>query len=206
MPLNSKLMLLEEGGALRAAADVLRRGGIVAFPTETVYGLAVRDGDRTARQRLRCLKQREANKPFQILLSSRRAAFERCPGLCRAGRKLARTFWPGPLTLVAKSSNGQWLGLRVPDHAVARSLARRVGGLIATSANLSGRRTARTGREVLKTLGGRVDLVLDGGVFVASKPSSVVRVSEDGWEVLREGALSAREIEAALGNNVFRKG
>ena len=206
MPVDSRLALLERANALRLAADALRRGGIVAFPTETVYGLAVRDGDRAALRRLRRLKQREADKPFQILLSSRCAAFRRCPGMCRAGRRLAEAFWPGPLTVVAKSASGHWLGLRVPDHAVARSLARRVRGLTATSANVAGGRPARTGREVLETFGDRVDLILDAGKIAAGVPSSVVRVSDEGWELLRTGALTAREIQVVLGDAPLRKG
>ena len=149
--------------ALRAAADVLLDGGVVAFPTETVYGLAVRCGDRAARTRLRRLKCREPAKPFQLLLASRRAALRLCPRMSALARALAHAFWPGPLTLVVRGPNGRWVGLRVPDHAVPRSLARRVGGaLVATSANRTGARPARTAVEVEKALGDRVDLVLDG--------------------------------------------
>lgn len=186
--------------ALRAAADVLLDGGVVAFPTETVYGLAVRCGDRAARTRLRRLKCREPAKPFQLLLASRRAALRLCPRMSALARALAHAFWPGPLTLVVRGPNGRWVGLRVPDHAVPRSLARRVGGaLVATSANRTGARPARTAVEVEKALGDGVDLVLDDGRAPLGRPSSVVRVSGGEWELLREGALTESQIRDVTG-------
>jgi len=186
--------------SLRDAAEALRGGGVVAFPTETVYGLAVHPGKPAARARLRRVKGRDSRKPFQLLLASRRAAMARCPSMPAAARRLARACWPGPLTLVVRARNGRWVGLRVPDHPVARSLARRCGGaLVATSANLSGEPPARTAREALDALGDRVDFVLDGGKTDLGAASSVVRVSEDGWQVLREGAIGKREIAAILG-------
>ena len=135
--------------AIARAATAVREGGVVAFPTETVYGLAVRAGDRAARARLARIKGREGKKPFQVLVSSRHAAVRMCGRLPLCARKLARALWPGPLTLVVKGRNGRWLGLRVPDHPVAAALLRRCGGsLVATSANLSGEKDAVTAAEV----------------------------------------------------------
>ena len=192
---------------MAAAAAVLRRGGIVAFPTETVYGLAVRPGDVVARARLRRLKRRSGAKPFQLLVSSRRRAMEMCGRVSALTQRLARACWPGPLTMVVKDRNGRWIGLRVPDHPVARSLARRIGGvLVATSANRSNRRAARTAQEALDAVGGRVDLVLDAGPAGLGVASTVVRVQRNGWELLREGAISRRAIGEIAGTMPSMKG
>ena len=179
----------------------------MAFPTETVYGLADRHGDRAARERLRRLKGRETGKPFQHLVSSRRKAFLLCAAVPAAARRLAKAHWPGPLTLVVKARNGRWLGLRVPDHPVALSLTRRAGGiLVATSANRSGTAPAKTAAEVRSAFGDRVALVLAGGRASVGEPSTVVRVGRDGVEVLREGAISRAEIMATAGLSQGRKG
>lgn len=194
-------------GAGAAAAKVLGAGGVVAFPTETVYGLAVRYGDRRARARLAQVKHRPHGRPFQILLSSSRRLGELCHALPEAARTLARTFWPGPLTLVVRAKTGRWLGLRVPDHPAARDLARRAGGmLVATSANLSGRRPARNADEVIRALGANVDFVLDGGAVGRGTASSVVRVSQTSWQLLREGAISRKQIENVLGSGPTARG
>ena len=196
-----------ERGALAAAAAVLRRGGVVAFPTETVYGLGVNYGKCAARRRLTRVKRRPAGQPFQLLASSRRRAAMIHGPLPPEAASLARAFWPGPLTLVVKDRRGRWVGLRVPDHPTARDLARRAGGLlVATSANISGERPALTAEAVLKAFGNDVDFVLDGGRVGLGVSSTVVRVCVDGWEVLREGAIATREIEAAFTGPARKKG
>ena len=172
----------------------------MAFPTETVYGLAVRPGDRSARARLSRIKGREAGKPFQLLVSSRREVLRLCGRLPAPARKAARAFWPGPLTLVVKSRTGRWVGLRMPDHPVARDLVRRAGGaLVATSANLSGRKEACSAAEVISALGDRVDVVLDGGSARHREPSSVLRCEGGNWSLLREGAIKRKAILRVLG-------
>ena len=190
-----------ERGAMAAAARVIKGGGVVAFPTETVYGLAVRPNDDAARVRLRRIKGRPAGKPFQILLSSRRRVGEYCSELPDVARRLARTFWPGPLTLVVKDRRGRWVGLRVPDHPVALDLARRAGGaLVATSANVSGCQAARNARELSGELVHRVDLVLVAAAG-RGKASTVVRVSHSDWKLLREGAISRRQVADIVGGD-----
>ena len=204
---NAILVSAAKRGSLLAAARVLQRGGVVSFPTETVYGLAVRMGDSAARARLRRVKRRSASRPFQILVSSRCRAIELCANASALVRKLARAFWPGPLTMVVRGGNGRWIGLRVPDHSLARSLARRLGGaLVATSANLSGNRPARSAQEALAAVGGRIDLVLDGGRANIGVASSVVRVHGDEWELLRAGAISRAALIKVAGTLPVRKG
>ena len=192
---------------MTAAAAALKRGGVVAFPTETVYGLAVRYGDRRAQARLARLKNRQPGKPFQVLLSSRQRVRQLCGQLPEMASKLARAYWPGPLTLVVRNRSGRWIGLRVPDHPVARELARRAGGaLAATSANLSGRRPALAAKEVLEAFDAGVDLVLDGGPVAIGEASSVVRVSRRHWQMLREEAIAQSEIENLLGSHTKKEG
>ena len=184
---------------LRAAAAILESGGIVAFPTETVYGLAVRVSDTGARGKLRRLKGRSTNKPFQILLSSKSAATTLCGRMPAIAQRFAQACWPGPLTIVVRDEERRWQGLRLPDHQVARSLARRMrGAIVATSANVSGSRPALTAKQVVDGVQG-VDLVLDGGRAKIGKPSSVVRVNEDAWELLREGAIDRQTLVRIAG-------
>jgi L-threonylcarbamoyladenylate synthase len=192
--------------AIARAAAAVREGGVVALPTETVYGLAARTGDRAARARLVRIKGREGKKPFQVLVSSRNAALRMCGRLPDCARKLARALWPGPLTLVVKGRNGRWLGLRVPDHPVAAALLRQCGGsLVATSANLSGEKDAVTAAQVISALGSRVDVLLDGGPAQRRRPSTVVKCDGENWSILREGAIRRTTILRLLAPDRRRK-
>ncbi|MGD2175952.1 MAG: L-threonylcarbamoyladenylate synthase [Candidatus Brocadiaceae bacterium] len=183
---------------LRRAARLLREGRIVAFPTETVYGLGVRCDDGRAVERLRELKQRPVGKEFSLLVSSLEDA-ERYGELSGSARRLAEAFWPGPLTLVVPDGRGADVGLRCPDSATARELVRLTGvALAAPSANLSGEPPALTADRVLRDFGGRIAAMVDGGEVAIGVASTVVRASAEQVEVLREGALSEEEIRAAL--------
>jgi tRNA threonylcarbamoyl adenosine modification protein (Sua5/YciO/YrdC/YwlC family) len=171
------------------AARAIACGRLVAFPTDTVYGLGADSSRKEAVERLYEVKRRDRAKPFAVLVPSARAAREAAPVWPPLARKLARVHWPGALTIVAGGR-----GFRVPDHAGARALASRTaGGLAATSANRSGGSEPRSAEEVVEALGADVDLVLDGG-RTAGTPSSVVRVEGESLEVLREGRLSAEEL------------
>ncbi len=175
------------------AARVLGEGGLVAFPTDTVYGLGA-DGSRPdAVERLYTVKGRDRAKPFARLVPDARAAGEVAPRWGRLARKLARACWPGALTIVVGG-----VGLRVPAHRAARALASKLsgltgGGLLATSANRSGEPDPRTAREVIEALGSDVDLVLDGGE-TAGVPSTVVRADGPRMEILRGGAIAEEEL------------
>lgn len=189
-------------GAVRRAGGVLREGGLVVFPTETVYGLGVRAGDPSARRRLALTKERDGRKPFQILAADLRAVRSLCPEMPPVALRLARRYWPGPLTLVVRRGRGAWVGIRVPDHPVARRLLREAGGVaVATSANLAGGRPALTAAEAVQSLGSRVDFVLDGGPARCGAPSTVVKVARDGWQLLREGVIPARDVARLVGTS-----
>ncbi|KPK65014.1 MAG: hypothetical protein AMK73_04240 [Planctomycetes bacterium SM23_32] len=192
---------LLDGGApehVARAAVLLCRGLVVAFPTETVYGLGARADDARAVARLARLKERPAGKPFTLLFASPEEALAAgVPG--RAARALAEAFWPGPLTLVIRDGRGGDVGLRCPDCELTRRVLRLVGAAVAApSANVSGGEPARSARDVLAVFEGRIAAVLDGGSAPLGVPSTVVRALDDEAEVLREGAVSEARIRAVL--------
>lgn len=197
-------------GAMERARDALRATEIVAIPTETVYGLVVLPTERGV-ERLLAAKQRSADKGIQLLVDSVEQA--RAVAVVPAvAERLAAAFWPGPLTLVlprrpdatlpTQLGGGRpTLGIRLPDHEVPRMLARELGPLAASSANISGQPDATTAELVLASLGDVVALVLDNGPVRGGVPSTVVDcTAPDGVpRILRLGALTEAEIRAAAG-------
>jgi L-threonylcarbamoyladenylate synthase len=190
--------------AVAEAARVVKRGGVVAIPTDTVYGLGCDPSSDKAVARLYEVKNREA-KPVPLLCADAAVA-ERLVDLDGVARKLAGLHWPGALTIVAPIKRGSslsrlldqgsgYLGVRVPDSEVCVALAGKVGGSITgTSANLSGRPSCRTAAQVAGSLDGRIELVIDGGEL-RGKESTVVKVSEGTVEVLRKGSVRIQEGE-----------
>ncbi|MGC4074267.1 MAG: L-threonylcarbamoyladenylate synthase [Nibricoccus sp.] len=199
--------------ALRRLAAVLRRGELVAIPTETVYGLAANALDARACRRIFTAKRRPADDPLIVHVTDLRAA-ERLAEFNDAARLLARTFWPGPLTLVlpkrdcvpAIVTSGQdTVAVRAPAHTLARKLLTlaRVP-LAAPSANPFGYVSPTTAAHVLDGLGGRIPHVLDGGACAVGVESTIVDVSEPGrLVVLRPGAISAHELRTALAKGLL---
>lgn len=197
-----------EARLIEEAAACLRGGGLVAFPTETVYGLGARADAPEAVARLIRVKGRPEGKPFSVLVADADAA--QAPAeVSPIAQQLMQRYWPGPLTLVLPGKTGGMVGLRCPDHPVAQALVRAAGVPIAApSANQSGGAELRTASEVQAALGGAIDLILDGGPARlpaalaaqagAGRPSTVVEVTPSGWRVLREGALSVAAITEAL--------
>ncbi|MCK4282781.1 MAG: threonylcarbamoyl-AMP synthase [Candidatus Brocadiae bacterium] len=183
---------------MERAAALLRGGRIVAFPTETVYGLGARADDAAAVAELQRLKRRPKEKRFALLIASPGDAL-RCGAPGPAALALARVLWPGPLTLVIPDGKGGDVGLRCPDCEPTLELLRLVGTpLAAPSANLSGEPPAATAEQVLQVFDGRIAAVLDGGPSRLTVPSTVVRVLGAEVEVLREGAIPETQIREAL--------
>ncbi len=188
--------------AIRRAVEVLHSGGLVAFPTDTVYGLAALLHDSSAIDRLYEAKDRETNKAIAVLVGE----IAQLPGvtldLTECASRLAERFWPGALTLVVPRhpslpgnlSPLPTVGVRMPDHSFTRDLLRRSGPLATTSANLSGQPSPTTAEEVLAQLGGRIEMVLDGGVCPGGVPSTVVDCTTPEPKILRLGAISQEEI------------
>jgi L-threonylcarbamoyladenylate synthase len=191
---------------VRRAAEILRAGGLVAFPTETVYGLGADASSASAVARLYAAKGRPEGHPVIIHFSSAEKAFEWSREIPQAARKLAARFWPGPLTLILKRSakakdfvtGGQdSVGLRVPSHPVAQELLREFGGGVAApSANRFGNVSATTAAHVNEEL--KVELVLDGGASDIGIESAIVDLSTGTPVLLRPGRISRNELENEL--------
>ncbi len=178
-----------EKSVIHEAAGLLRRGGLVAFPTETVYGLGANLDDPQAIQELYQVKERPFGKKVTLHLAEA-SGVEVYGGVWTPlAKKLADKFWPGPLTLVLKKSDGSTCGFRVPDHPVALALLKEAAvPVVASSANLSGQAPPRTAEEVLRGLADKVDLVLDAGATPVGVESSVVDLSGNHPRILRRGA------------------
>jgi len=189
----------EDVAKIGYAARLLEAGGLVAFPTETVYGLGADARNAEALARLVAAKGRAPDKPFALLIPSQAHAEELAGGLPHVARKLARLYWPGPLTLVVRRAGGGAVGLRLPEHPVTRSLLAQCGFPLATpSANRSGQREPLTAAHVLEDLDGVIPLVLDGGPSWQGRPSTVVRLDAAGpLQIQRQGAVTAEELREA---------
>ena len=201
-------LLPDDASGRAAAVAALRAGGIVAMPTDTVYGVGVALDAPDGLPRLFAAKDRPLDKAIVLLV----ADVEQVAAvgvLSPAARVLAEKFWPGGLTLVLAQVPGGRLpavltggaatiGVRIPDHECPRALARELGPLPVTSANVSGQPAAGDAAGVLAQLGQRVDLVLDGGPARGGVPSTVVDCSGEAPRILRAGAIVAADVSAAL--------
>jgi len=193
--MKTRLLKADAPGAVEEAAAALARGELVAFPTDTVYGLAA---GHDHLRKLYVAKDRPKEKRIPVLLSDA-SNLEASAQVTPAARALAAAFWPGPLTLVLVAPRRGTIAFRVPDHPVARRLiAASGGGLPVTSANRSGQKDCRSAEEVLAQLDGRLALILDGGPTVGDKPSTIVDCTTDHPVIRREGMIAPAEIERVL--------
>jgi L-threonylcarbamoyladenylate synthase len=200
---------------VRRAAQILRAGGLVAFPTETVYGLGADAANAQAVKKLYAVKRRPAGHPVIVHFENSEKAFAWAREVPAAARKLAEKFWPGPLTLILKRSarakdfvtGGQdTVGLRVPSHPVARELLSLFGsGVAAPSANRFGLVSPTTAAHVREDLGKDVDLVLEGGPSEVGIESTILDLSQSKPVLLRPGHLSKEQLEDVLGAEVLEK-
>jgi len=198
---------------VRRAAEVLRAGGLVAFPTETVYGLGADASSAEAVARLYAAKGRPADHPVIVHFATAEGAFAFAREIPDEARELARQFWPGPLTMVLKRSalardfvtGGQdSVGLRVPSHPVAQALLREFdGGVAAPSANRFGNVSATTAAHVVEEMD--VEFVLDGGPSEVGIESTIVDLSGAVPALLRPGRISQAELEEALNVKISGK-
>ena len=202
--MGTQLISAYDPQAIPLALQILRAGGLVAFPTDTVYGLGALAFDQAAIESIYRAKGRPLEKAIPILIADASDLGLVADAIPARARRLAARFWPGPLTLVlakradlpAAVSAASTVGVRVPDHAVARALLRAAGPMAVTSANLSGRASPRAVSEVIAQLNGRIPLVLDGGETRGGVPSTVVDVSGARPVILREGPITSEQINA----------
>jgi len=200
---------------VRRAAEILGRRGLVAFPTETVYGLGADASSAEAVARLYRVKRRPPEHPVIVHFASSREAFTWARDLPDDAKKLAERFWPGPLTLVLKRSEkakdfitgGQdTVGVRIPAHPIAQELLKAFNGAIAApSANRFGLVSPTTAAHVREDLGGDVDLVLEGGPTEVGIESTIVDLSGGAPVLLRPGRISRHDLEKVLGFSVLEK-
>ena len=181
------------------AARIVCDGGLVAFPTETVYGLGADATNPQAIERLNRVKGRPPEKPYSLHLYDAAQVREFVDEVPPAAQHLMERFWPGPLTIVLPSKDGATVGFRLPDHPVALALLRRCQRPVAApSANRSGFPPPTDGREVIAALDGQYDCLLDAGPTPMGRESTVISVLGDAVQVLREGAIAAQVVHDAL--------
>jgi len=202
--------------AVARAAPLLADGGLVGFPTETVYGVGASAARPGAVQRLRQLKNRPTDQPFTVHIGCREEAELFVPELSAMARRMMQKGWPGPLTLVLPVADvsqaeaarrlpeGQHtvvyhqgtVGLRCPDNLIAQQVLSQAGEPVgAASANLAGHAPPRNADEAMAELDGKIDLLIDAGPTRYAKPSTIVRLNSHGYEVLRQGVYDERAIK-----------
>jgi L-threonylcarbamoyladenylate synthase len=190
--------------AFSRCGEVIRSGGVVAYPTDTFYGLGADPNNHSAVRKLFEIKGRQADQPILLLIKNAAEVRTWAAEITPQAEHLMKKFWPGPLTLVFKAqadvlpeltAGTGTIGLRVPGDALARELLRFIDtALTGTSANISGGPSPRTAEEAAASVGDRVDLILDGGNTAGDQPSTVVDVSAGRPKVVREGGIPLRKI------------
>lgn len=192
--------------AISRAFDILRSGGLVAFPTDTVYGVGALAFDGKAVESIYVAKDRPIEKAIPVLIADIEDMEKVGRDISQTVYKLASRFWPGPLTLVLPKlqtlpeavSATDTVAVRVPDHEVARALLRAAGPMAVTSANISGQPSPTTAEEVFSQLNGRIALIIDGGKTPGGIPSTLVDCTKPTPQILRAGPVSLEEILSAL--------
>jgi len=202
--MHTQLVSAQDPQAIPLALQILRAGGLVAFPTDTVYGVGSLAFDQSAIESIYVAKDRPQEKAIPILIADLDNIEKVAVGIPPLARRLAARFWPGPLTIILSKhpdlppavSAITTVGVRVPDHPVARELLRATGPMAVTSANLSGRESPRNAMDVMGQLQGRIPLVVDGGETPGGVASTVVDVTGAEPVIVRAGPVTLEQIKA----------
>jgi L-threonylcarbamoyladenylate synthase len=192
--------------AIPRALEVIGAGGLVAFPTDTVYGVGALALDGKAIESIYTAKDRPVEKAIPVLISDLSELEKVATDIPEVALKLASRFWPGPLTILVPKradlpesiSASSTVGVRVPDHEFARALLRAAGPMAVTSANISGAQSPVSAEEVYEQLGGRIPLIIDGGRTPGGIPSTLVDCTTPELKTLREGPISLEDLLSAL--------
>jgi L-threonylcarbamoyladenylate synthase len=206
MKKDTTLLSIDHPRALGNAVEVIESGGVIAFPTDTVYGIGVSAFNEYAVEKIYRVKGRSILKAIPVLIADPEDLKQITSQPNPTASKLIQEFWPGALTLVLKLgpdlpinlSPSNTIGIRLPDHDLTRELLRATGPLATTSANHSGQPSALTASEVLAQLGGKIDLILDGGPAPGGQASTVLDCSGAQPRILREGPISWETIRSLL--------
>jgi L-threonylcarbamoyladenylate synthase len=204
--MRTEIVPSEHPQALYRAVASIQCGELVAFPTDTVYGLGALVQDPQAIDQLYAVKGRDTAKAIAVLLGYLDHLDQITANMSPVALRLAARYWPGPLTLVVTQQAGlpgnlsplPTIGVRMPNHPVALGLLQQTGPLAVTSANLSGQPSASNAQEVYAQLAGRIPLILDGGRTPGGLPSTVVDCTGPELVILRQGPLSLEDLQAAL--------
>ena len=190
------------------AAEIIKNGGLVAVPTETVYGLAGNGLDEEAVKQIYEVKGRPQVKPLSLMVPGAEAMEQYCDDVPQGARLLAQRFWPGPLTIVLKAKDhipsivlagGDTVGLRCPDHPMTLELLKKAGvPFAAPSANPSGEESPKTAQKVQDYFAGRIGGIIDGGECGIGLESTIISMAQKPYRILRQGALAEKEIASAL--------
>lgn len=200
--MNTEIFSASSPNAITYALEVLLSGGLVAFPTDTVYGVGSLAFHQQAIESIYVAKDRPIEKAIPVLIGDNEDLIKVADEIPLFAMKLINRFWPGPLTLLVPKkptlpeavSATSTVGVRVPDHDIARALLRLAGPMAVTSANISGKESPRTAQDVFAQLGGRIALIIDGGETPGGIPSTLVDCTGETIQVLREGPISTEEL------------
>jgi len=205
--MKTEIIAADSPISIQRALDVLQAGGLVAFPTDTVYGVGALAFDGKAVESIYTVKDRPIEKAIPVLIGDVEDINKPASEVPLMARKLAERYWPGPLTIILPKRFGlpdsvsatNTVGVRVPDHLAARSVLRAAGPMAVTSANISGQPSPSTAEEVFVQLNGRIALILDGGRTPGGVPSTVVDCTGTNPTIIREGPISLHDILTVTG-------
>jgi len=184
---------------IRIAAQALLSGRIVAFPTETVYGLGVCADNNSAVDSLYRAKQRPKQKELSIMIASPEDVVKHVKHISPVARRLMHSFWTGPLTIIFDIPDNRTVGIRNSSHHVVRDLLNTSKiSIVSTSANISGMSPATDAQQVIRFFADKVDVVLDGGTAEGGKPSTVVKILDDTFEIIRYGVIEEERLNRCL--------
>ena len=193
--------------AIQAAVEDLKAGKLIVFPTDTVYGIGANIYNEIALKNLYKAKKRPYDMPLSVAVYDM-AQLKSVANLCGKAEKLVDAFLPGPLTMIVPkkenvpdllTSSSKKVGIRIPDNPIAREICRRFGPIVATSANIHSKPDALSAQDAIEDFGEQVSTYIDAGSSLSGKPSTIVWLTRDEFEIIREGAISADQIEEALG-------
>lgn len=190
---------------IEAAAQALREGKLVAFPTETVYGLGTHRDNAEAVEQIYEVKSRPEEKRLTLMIADIDEVKKYVGSFSDTAKRLMDFFWPGALAIIFSLKNGSDISIRLPDNTIARDLIRTAKvPVVTTSANISGYPPATDAQQVLMDLKGKIHMILDGGSTRFRSPSTIVRVKDRDIEILRRGIITENIIRSCLENNLIK--